>query len=101
MRSFATMTAMLLMAVPALAGPVREAELRHLVLHDCGACHGMTLKGGLGPPLRPEALAGKDRSTLVDIVLDGITSTPMPPWRPWLNKAEATWIVKTLQEGGF
>ena len=39
------------LAEPAAAEPAdsRQAELTHLVKHDCGSCHGMTMKGGLGP----------------------------------------------------
>ncbi|MDX2370482.1 MAG: hypothetical protein QNK36_19105, partial [Colwellia sp.] len=29
----------------------RKAQLTHMVKQDCGSCHGMTLKGGLGPAL--------------------------------------------------
>ena len=93
--------AIVMLAFPAVAEPAREAELRHLVRHDCGSCHGMTLKGGLGPPLLPQILAGKDRDSLTEIVLEGIPKTPMPPWHPWLSESEARWIVRTLQEGGF
>ena len=34
----------------------RQAELSHMVKQDCGSCHGMTLKGGLGPALLEENL---------------------------------------------
>ena len=27
----------------------RSEELRNLLIQDCGSCHGITLKGGLGP----------------------------------------------------
>lgn len=88
----------------AAAGPVapsaaREGELVHLIRQDCGSCHGMTLKGGLGAPLLPENLAGKDAAVLAAIILDGLHGTPMPPWRPLLTEAEAAWIARKLKEG--
>lgn len=43
----------------------RRAELVQLLRHDCGACHGLWFKGGLGPPLLPETLAEKDPEALV------------------------------------
>ncbi len=79
--------------------PGRQAELLHRLRHDCGSCHGMTLKGGLGPSLLPEALAGKDSLGLVDIVLRGVPGTPMPPWAVELSAAEATWLVEQLKTG--
>ena len=77
----------------------REGELIHLIRQDCGSCHGMTLKGGLGAPLLPEALAGKDDDALAAIILDGLHGTPMPPWRPLLSEGEAMWIARKLKEG--
>jgi cytochrome c55X len=96
MRSLA---ALLLVALPALAEipPDRAAELEHLVLQDCGSCHGLTMKGGLGRPLTREALAEADRATLALIVLDGLPGTAMPPWRPLLTEAEALWIADYLK----
>lgn len=87
------------MAVPALAEiPAdRAAALKHLVLQDCGSCHGLTMKGGLGRPLTTEALADADRDTLALIVLDGIPGTAMPPWRPLLTEDEALWIADYLK----
>jgi cytochrome c55X len=80
-------------------GAPRQAELLYLLKHDCGSCHGMTRKGGLGSPLRAEALLGSSDETLVDIILDGVPGTPMPPWRPLLSLEEATWLVRALRDG--
>jgi cytochrome c55X len=77
----------------------RQAELLHRLKHDCGSCHGMTLKGGLGPSLLPQALADKDSEGLVDIVLRGVPGTPMPPWDVELSAAEAAWLVQQLKTG--
>jgi len=79
--------------------PDRQAGLLHLLRQDCGSCHGMTMKGGLGPELLPATLADKPDETLVGIILDGVPGTPMPPWRPLLAPAEVTWMVKRLKEG--
>lgn len=73
--------------------------LRHLIRHDCGSCHGMTLKGGLGPALTPGALAGKPRELLINSIIHGRPGTAMPPWRDLLSEAEAEWIVEQLLEG--
>lgn len=77
----------------------RQAELLHRLKHDCGSCHGLTMKGGLGPPLLPARLAERSREELVAAILEGVPATPMPPWRSELTAAEAKWLVKVLQEG--
>jgi cytochrome c55X len=77
----------------------RRAELTHLVRQDCGSCHGMTLKGGLGPALTRDALQGKPAESLVVTVLYGRPGTAMPPWRTFVSESEAAWIVRQLQEG--
>ena len=77
----------------------RQRELLNLLRNDCGACHGMTMKGGLGLPLTPEALRDKDFNSLVLTILDGRPGTPMPPWRRFLTENEARWMVQQLQHG--
>jgi len=77
----------------------RRAELIELVRQDCGSCHGLTLKGGLGPPLLPEALAERDVTLLESVILNGRPGTAMPPWRPFLTGAEARWIAEQLKRG--
>ncbi|MCB2128194.1 MAG: cytochrome c [Rhodobacteraceae bacterium] len=83
---------------PQIPAP-RAAELEHVVIQDCGSCHGLTLKGGLGSPLTRDALDGADAETLASIILDGVPDTAMPPWRPLLTEDEALWIAQYLLQG--
>ncbi len=78
--------------------PERQNTLRNMLKHDCGACHGLTLKGGLGPALLPESLAGKPDEFLVATILDGRKGTAMPPWQPFMNRDEAAWLVGVLRK---
>lgn len=79
--------------------PERIAQLNEMVREDCGSCHGMTLKGGLGRPLLPEYFEGRDKETIAGIILDGIPGTAMPPWRGLLSEAEVAWIASALKDG--
>jgi cytochrome c55X len=92
-----------MLAAPALAeapGGVSGQALENLVRQDCGSCHGLTLAGGLGPDLRPQALDGMPADVLAEVILDGRPGTAMPPWRPLLSEAEAAWIAEYLLNGG-
>ena len=86
-------------AAAADPAPARRAELLHLVKQDCGSCHGLTMKGGLGPSLEPAALAEKDAEMLSFVILHGRRGTPMPPWSAHLTEPEAQWIVDQLKKG--
>ncbi len=61
----------------------------------------MTLKGGLGSPLRSGDLDGVETETIAQIVLNGVPGKPMPPWRGLLSEAEAGWIAATLKAGDY
>lgn len=74
-------------------------RLQHMVKQDCGSCHGLTMKGGLGLPLTREALAGIDPEAIAAIILDGVPGSAMPPWRPLLREDEALWIAVYLKKG--
>jgi cytochrome c55X len=93
--------AILTASLAALAEPsvARQKELIHLVRQDCGSCHGMTLRGGLGPPLLPATLADKPVEGLVATIIGGRAGTPMPPWHRFLAEDEAQWIVAQLMAG--
>lgn len=77
----------------------RQSELIRLVRQDCGSCHGMTLKGGLGAPLLPENLRDKPVASLVATVMYGRPGTAMPPWKSVLAESDAEWIVARLIDG--
>ncbi len=95
-----SLLALLLLATPALAEVPqgRAVELEHMVVQDCGSCHGLTMKGGLGRPLTPDTLAHAEPDGLALIILDGIPGTAMPPWRPLLTEEEALWIATWLKK---
>ncbi|HEY0849434.1 MAG TPA: cytochrome c [Bradyrhizobium sp.] len=76
-------------------------KLANLVRQDCGSCHGLTLRGGLGKPLTSENMKIWNREQLVSIILDGVPGTPMPPWRALLSEADARWIADRLQQGNL
>ena len=77
----------------------RQNELMYFLKHDCGSCHGMTLKGGLGPALLPETLSAQPKEYLVTTILEGRKNTAMPPWKSMLSRKDALWITEQLQSG--
>jgi len=95
---------MMLLAPPArsLAQGIsldRQKELTYIVQQDCGSCHGMTLKGGLGPSLLPDRVSVLPKQYLIDVITNGRQGTPMPPWGPLLTHQEINWIAEQLQLG--
>lgn len=86
------------LAAGALVAPQRAVELEHMVIQDCGSCHGLTMKGGLGKPITPADLASFDAEGLAAIILDGVPGTAMPPWRPLISEADALWIAEYLKK---
>jgi cytochrome c55X len=92
-----------LLAGPLLAGnPItaeRQQELRNLMIQDCGSCHGLTLRGGLGPALLPSMLQGKSADYISTVILEGRPGSAMPGWRPLLSEAEARWMAELLLRG--
>ena len=80
--------------------PQRQQELSYMVRQDCGSCHGMTLKGGLGPALLTERLAKFPKQYLIDTIKYGRPGTAMPPWLPILTEEEIQWIVTWLLKLG-
>lgn len=86
-------------AVADVPDPPRQDRLLHLLTQDCGSCHGLTMKGGLGPALLPDRLRDRDDEDLAAIILDGIPGTAMPPWRFELTEDDATWLVRRLRKG--
>lgn len=77
----------------------RRAELHNLLIQDCGSCHGLSMRGGLGPALLPPQLRGRPRESLIDTVMNGRPGTAMPPWNALLSRDEAGWLIDRLRQG--
>lgn len=84
-----------LVAAPAQADDA--AHLERMLIQDCGSCHGLTMKGGLGRPLTPQALQHFDEAAIASIILDGVPGTAMPKWRPLLTQDQALWMAQYLK----
>ena len=96
----AVLLALVPLAAAAAEPPApRQAELLHRLRQDCGSCHGLTLKGGLGPPLLPASLDGQELESLAQIIREGVPGTPMPPWAFEIGPDEALWLARQLKEG--
>ncbi len=94
-----SLIALLALSLPAVAevSPERATKLEHIVIQDCGSCHGLTMKGGLGSALTPDKLAHAEPEGLAAIILDGVPGTAMPRWRPVLSEDDALWIAEYLK----
>ena len=79
--------------------PTRQQELLNMLKHDCGSCHGLPPKGGLGPSLMPDSLADKSDALLIAAIRDGRAGTAMPSWKPFLTDREIAWMVGRLRQG--
>lgn len=77
----------------------RQKSILHLVKQDCGSCHGMTLKGGLGPSLTKERIVNLPDQYLFSVIKKGIPDSPMPPWQPFLSDEEIHWVIIQLRQG--
>ncbi|SEL04833.1 cytochrome c55X [Colwellia chukchiensis] len=99
---FVSIASILLCSVKVTAAELtadREAQLVHLLKQDCGSCHGMSLKGGLGPPLLASDMHKLPVDVIKNTILFGRPGTAMPPWQNMLTEQEALWLSKQLQQG--
>ena len=101
LRQLASILCLLLLALQAVAETTgsRQQALTHLLKHDCGSCHGMTLQGGLGPSLLPAALRHKPDELLFITIREGRPGTPMPPWKSQLSDDDIRWLISYLRKG--
>jgi cytochrome c55X len=97
-RALPLLGALALLGTVASAEPdaQRQRELSNMLRHDCGSCHGLTLAGGLGPPLTSQALAGYTREGLIATIRHGRPGTPMPPWAELLSDEDVEWLVDAM-----
>ncbi|SHE31177.1 cytochrome c55X [Modicisalibacter ilicicola DSM 19980] len=96
--SHVVLLGLLPMLATADPSPSRQAELETLLYQDCGSCHGMTLKGGLGPSLSPERMERFSAEAVTGIILYGVPGTAMPGWSDLLTEQEAAWLADQLKQ---
>lgn len=77
----------------------RARYLDNLLVQDCGSCHGLQRKGGLGPSLLAKDLEHKTEAMLVTFILEGVNGTAMPPWKHLISKEDANYLAKQLKKG--
>ncbi|WP_293266831.1 cytochrome c [Neptunomonas sp.] len=91
----------LVLPVSADSLSARQQELEHLLKHDCGSCHGMTLQGGLGSSLLPGDLKERSDDALFQAIKQGLPGLAMPPWGPLLSDSDIHWLVERLRKGSM
>ncbi|WP_163557760.1 cytochrome c [Halomonas sp. NO4] len=84
-------------AEPQVPDAERQAELETLLYQDCGSCHGMTLRGGLGPALPQSRMNHYTVEALSHLILHGIPGTAMPGWKALISEEDARWLADHLQ----
>ena len=86
----------LMAALIAVAGSAAAADVRMLYPEHCGACHGETRLGGVGPALLPENLERLRKPEALNVIRDGRVATQMPGFAEKLSSDElqqlADWI---------
>ena len=92
------LAALLLVAAANLsADKTRQEEISYLLKQDCGSCHGLRMKGGLGPPLLASKLAGKPDEYLRIIIAKGSPANGMPPWEALLSDTDIDYLIHLLR----
>jgi len=91
----------LFIAVSVSADPSveRQGYLDNLLKQDCGSCHGLTLKGGLGSAILPEDLTERSDEALFNTIKLGLPGLAMPPWGELLSDSDIQWLVQRLRKG--
>lgn len=79
----------------------RRSALTQLVRNDCGSCHGITLKGGLGPALTPDRLSQMPSDLIAFWIKNGRPERGMPAWEPLLSDSDIAYIANGLKNGAF
>lgn len=96
MRTFVPIVVLLCLPAFARAESPRQERLMRILRQDCGSCHGLERKGGLGPSLEPEAMKKRTWQEIQAVILHGRPGTAMPPWRSILSESESEWLARYL-----
>jgi len=79
----------------------RQSELLYFVEQNCPACHGIRMKGSIGPALSKADLQHLSVNAVTLTILYGLPDKGMPAWEAQLSETDAFWIAKLLKRGGI
>ena len=79
----------------------RQSELLDFVEQNCPACHGIRMRGSIGPALSKANLQHLSVNAVTLTILYGLTDKGMPAWEAQLTEGDAYWIAEFLKRGGI
>ena len=86
---------------PAEVTDERQSELLDFVEQNCPACHGIRMRGSIGPALSKANLQYLSVNAVTLTILYGLTDKGMPAWEAQLSERDAYWIAEFLKRGGI
>ncbi len=86
---------------PAEVTNERQSELLYFVEQNCPACHGMRMRGSIGPPLSEASLQHLSVNEVTLTILYGFPEKGMPAWEAQLSEKDAYWIAELLKRGSI
>ena len=86
---------------PAEVTEERQSELLDFVEQNCPACHGIRMRGSIGPALSKANLQYLSVNAVTLTILYGLTDKGMPAWEAQLSERDAYWIAEFLKRGGI
>lgn len=86
---------------PAEVTNERRSELLYFVEQNCPACHGIRMRGSIGPALSKANLQHLSVNAVTLTILYGLTDKGMPAWEAQLSERDAYWIAELLKRGGI
>jgi len=86
---------------PAEVTNERQSELLNFVEQNCPACHGIRMRGSIGPPLSEASLQHLSVNEVTLTILYGFPEKGMPAWETQLSEKDAYWIAEFLKRRGI
>lgn len=86
---------------PAEVTNERRSELLYFVEQNCPACHGIRMRGSIGPALSKANLQHLSVNAVTLTILYGLPAKGMPAWEAQLSERDAYWIAELLKRGGI
>lgn len=78
---------------------IGSGEIKDLYLLNCAACHGQNMEGGQGASLiDDEWIHGDSDEAIAAVIREGVTGTPMIPWKTTLSEEQIRALIILIRE---